>query len=43
LSPKVPEFLHVLFNLVVKHSPDKRSANRGRKKRGENSEFELTF
>jgi len=42
LSSKVPEFLHVLFNLVVKHSPDKR-ANRGEKKTGKNSEFEATL
>jgi len=31
----VPEPLHVLFNLVVKHSPDKRRANRGEKEPGE--------
>jgi len=35
----VPEFLHVLFNLVVKHSPEKRR----RKKSGENSGFEVTL
>jgi len=29
-SSKVPEFLYVLFNLVVKHSPDKRRVNRGK-------------
>ena len=33
-SSKVPELLHVLFNLVVKHSPDKRRVNRGKKNRG---------
>jgi len=34
-SSKVPEFLHVLPNLVVKHFPNKRRANRGEKKPGE--------
>jgi len=29
-SSKVPESLHVLFNLVVKYSPDKRRVNRGK-------------
>ena len=28
----MPEFLHVLFSLIVKHSPDKRRAKRGEKK-----------
>jgi len=34
-SSKVPEPLHVPFNLVVKHFPNKRRANRGEKKPGE--------
>jgi len=38
-SSKVPEFLHVLFNSVVKHFPDKRRANRGGKN-GKNSGFD---
>ena len=41
-SSKVPECLHVLFNLVVKHSPDKRRANRGKNKtRGKIQDFNI--